>query len=88
MRKSDRHSENEGVFTVGICQHATWRASRKLRAIGAVFERQVDSEIDGYPELIGLGMVLSDLSDELDTVADSLKCSTPKAGSEAPGVAG
>lgn len=72
MNEARPIAEEKTPFALSECQHMTWRASCKLRAIGEVFERQVDSAADGYPEMIGLGMVIGDLGADLEKLAHAL----------------
>jgi hypothetical protein len=56
---------NEGLFDFVHDAHSrVFSASQKLQAFGVLLERQGEN-CEGYTDLHGLGMILSELSEEL-----------------------
>ena len=54
---------------LGMCQHEVLRAASKLQSWGLLLQRQSN---EGFTELEGLGLALSDLGSQLETVAHQL----------------
>jgi hypothetical protein len=48
-----------------------WRAQQKLQSLGTLLERQGD-EREGFIELTGLGLILTELGQELEQVFHAL----------------
>lgn len=57
--------------SLAACQGEAFRAGRKLQAWGVLLQRQSEDG-EGFAELEGLGMALSDLGGELETLAHQL----------------
>ena len=56
---------------VSQSHHTVWRIGQKVTAIGVVLERQ-SRDSEGFSELAGLGMVLSELGTDLGRVSAGL----------------
>ena len=53
------------------CQGDAWRMSCKLQSLGVILARQGE-ECEGFTELAGMGMILSELGEELGEIAGKL----------------